>query len=336
MNTINAIGQPDPISIAYAGAPRGLRFEAWREELARGFCRLDIQPSEGEYISCNLEIVPLSSLALAFPSGTSAQFSRTRDLLSDANDDFVLLAATAGRVLVTQSRRPIELRESQMCMVEMNAPGAVVLANRSRFTTTRIPRRELLRVCPQAEDRLSEPLLDNPALRETFARYFMLAFEMARRLDVVEQHVAAQHLVDLLGLVLRTPRHERELARNKGLSAAQLKLVQTEALRNLSDDSMTIELIARRCGVSPRHVQRLFERAGTTFTGFVLEQRLLLARKMLVSPGSCQSKISAIASDAGFSDISYFNRAFRRRFGATPSEFRDNLAPSADEPFYLL
>jgi AraC-like DNA-binding protein len=33
--------------------------------------------------------------------------------------------------------------------------------------------------------------------------------------------------------------------------------------------------------------------------------------------------ISAIAQDAGFGDLSYFNRSFRKRFGITPSEWRD-------------
>jgi len=29
-----------------------------------------------------------------------------------------------------------------------------------------------------------------------------------------------------------------------------------------------------------------------------------------------------VAFDAGFGDLSYFNRVFRRRFGATPSDVR--------------
>jgi len=32
--------------------------------------------------------------------------------------------------------------------------------------------------------------------------------------------------------------------------------------------------------------------------------------------------IALIAFDAGFADLSTFNRAFRRRFGMTPSEMR--------------
>jgi len=34
-------------------------------------------------------------------------------------------------------------------------------------------------------------------------------------------------------------------------------------------------------------------------------------------------RISDIAYDAGFGDLSYFNRVFRRRYDATPSEIRN-------------
>ena len=60
-----------------------------------------------------------------------------------------------------------------------------------------------------------------------------------------------------------------------------------------------------------------------TFAEFVLEQRLLYARGLLGNPGVHQRKIAAVAYTAGFGDLSYFNRVFRRRFGMTPSEWRD-------------
>ena len=34
------------------------------------------------------------------------------------------------------------------------------------------------------------------------------------------------------------------------------------------------------------------------------------------------ASISSVAFDVGFGDLSYFNRTFRRRYGATPSEIR--------------
>jgi AraC-like DNA-binding protein len=43
---------------------------------------------------------------------------------------------------------------------------------------------------------------------------------------------------------------------------------------------------------------------------------------MLSDPRYTASTISTIAFDAGFADLSYFNRAFRRRYGLTPSDIR--------------
>ena len=44
--------------------------------------------------------------------------------------------------------------------------------------------------------------------------------------------------------------------------------------------------------------------------------------RMLTDPRRAGEKISAIALDAAFGDVSYFNRAFRRSYGETPSGVR--------------
>src|SRR5215510_12826016 len=67
---------------------------------------------------------------------------------------------------------------------------------------------------------------------------------------------------------------------------------------------------------------RLFESEGTTFTEYVLAQRLVRAHRLLTDARYAGEKISAIALDAGFGDVSYFNRVFRRRYGVAPSELR--------------
>jgi AraC-like DNA-binding protein len=40
-------------------------------------------------------------------------------------------------------------------------------------------------------------------------------------------------------------------------------------------------------------------------------------------PAFARRSIVAIAYEVSFGDLSYFNRAFRRRFGATPSDVRE-------------
>jgi AraC-like DNA-binding protein len=52
---------------------------------------------------------------------------------------------------------------------------------------------------------------------------------------------------------------------------------------------------------------------------------------MLRDPRCATRRIGEIAYDVGFGDLSYFNRAFRRRYGVTPSEVRDT-GPRRETP----
>jgi AraC-like DNA-binding protein len=51
---------------------------------------------------------------------------------------------------------------------------------------------------------------------------------------------------------------------------------------------------------------------------------------MLCDPRLAARSISSVAFEVGFGDLSYFNRAFRRRYGATPSEVRRSMPALAD------
>lgn len=305
----------------YAGLPRGPAFEQWRER-ACGRCGLDVGPSQGETVDCRLQVSLVGNIALAVSEGASARFSRTREALADGCDDFMLIAAHAGRVRVEQDGRAIELAPSQMLLADMSVAGTVSHIGHDRFTGLRMPRRALLDIHPRAESRLSQ-VLDDGALAEAITRYHALAANQGPHLDAVGQRLTAQHMVDLVGLMLGTDAEHASLARGRGQAAIRLDLMRADVMTNLSRNELSLSDIASRCGLSPRQAQRLFEQAGTTFTEFVLEQRLLLARKLLQDPRSQTRKISDIAHSAGFADLSYFNRAFRKRFGATPSDLRE-------------
>lgn len=47
---------------------------------------------------------------------------------------------------------------------------------------------------------------------------------------------------------------------------------------------------------------------------------------MLCSPTSQHLTVSSIAYEAGFGDLSHFNRCFRRHYGLTPREVRGDRA----------
>jgi AraC-like DNA-binding protein len=318
---------PSRFSIFHQGVAKGSAYEAWREGICRGFCRLDVGPAEDGYIDCHNQFVLLDAIAMATPTGSSARFGRTRDLLDDGCDDLVLISATRGKVRVSQGSKTIDLAAGQMCLTEMNIVGAVDLNRAGGFTTTRIPRRLLLQVAPSTETRLATTLGHDRVLSTMIERYAVLCSEIAGGLDRVGQKAAAHHLTDLVGHFIETSTPKNNRSEPGGFSAARLDLIKADILKHLDRADLTIDSVATANGMSGRQAQRMFAAAGTTFTEFVLEQRLLLARRLLLHETARDRKVSDIAFRAGFNDLSYFHRAFKKRFGATPSEIQIESMP---------
>jgi AraC-like DNA-binding protein len=97
----------------------------------------------------------------------------------------------------------------------------------------------------------------------------------------------------------------------------------TESVRTIERDPaarLTLRDLAARARLSPFHYLRTFERVtGVTPHQFILRTRLReAATRLAVEP----AKIVEIAFDAGFGDLSNFNRAFRAEFGVSPRRFR--------------
>jgi len=209
-----------------------------------------------------------------------------------------------------------------MWLTEMSARCSCSFSGEGAITATRIPRQELLSICPRAEDGMGVALANDPAIRQAIAAYSDLTVNTGPLLGPMGRHLLAQHTIDMVALLLKTGPDQSELAQQRGYSAARLELIQNDIIKNLSDPRLTIAAVAMRQGCHPKQVQRLFAGTGSTFTEFVLEQRLQKARRLLSSPIGGSKKISEIAYDVGFSDLAYFNRTFRSRFGMTPSDCR--------------
>jgi AraC-like DNA-binding protein len=136
------------------------------------------------------------------------------------------------------------------------------------------------------------------------------------------RQAVAVHICDLLALSVGANRDAIDLAEQRGVRAARLQAIKTDIARNLGDYGLNVSEIALRQGVTPRYVQKLFAKEGATFSEYVLERRLALARRLLTDLRLADRPVTSIAFDAGFADLSYFNRTFRRRFDATPTEAR--------------
>lgn len=89
---------------------------------------------------------------------------------------------------------------------------------------------------------------------------------------------------------------------------------------NHLDDDLAVPRLAERANMSVRHFARLFQGTyGSSPAEFVERLRLGEARRLLGERGS---RVDGVAAAIGFTNSDSFRRAFERRFGLTPSQYR--------------
>ena len=88
-------------------------------------------------------------------------------------------------------------------------------------------------------------------------------------------------------------------------------------------DNLSVEVLANRVCLCPRHFGRLFKRFfRVTPAAFVERLRLDEGRRRLILP---RNSVENIAPDVGFKNADSFRRAFDRRYGMSPSSYRKNF-----------
>ena len=91
-------------------------------------------------------------------------------------------------------------------------------------------------------------------------------------------------------------------------------------------EELSLGALARDAALSPYHFLRVFRaRVGMTPHQYVLRTRL---HRAAVELRTSDRPIAAIALDAGFNDLSTFNRQGKRAQGASPGAFRRARAVS--------
>jgi AraC-like DNA-binding protein len=300
--------------------PASKRLPALRELFDRSI-QLEIDAEPGQAIEMEMHLAPGLRRAKMLSSFT-ARVVRPASMLADGEDTVCLMMKTGGHMTLSQGHRegvpeagdgvllvyrePARLQFVDATYVSVRVPFAAISTlsrNAGAAAARRIPRDtealSLLRsYVTNLPDRIADPQLGR---------------------------LSATHVYDLIALAIGATNDGQEIAQQRGVRAARLEAIKADLIQNITLD---LERIARRQGISSRYIQMLFEQSGTTFSEFLLERRLDVARAMLTSPRYEKWSVTAIALEAGFGDISHFNRSFKRRYLMTPSDMRAHAKSS--------
>jgi AraC-like DNA-binding protein len=160
-----------------------------------------------------------------------------------------------------------------------------------------------------------------------------LAGECRRLLADVPPRFGLDHRGQLLRVAAAILSEEFKAAQPNqvGFVRAEKHLVQVFETLSASDLlSLSVGELAGRFSCSKRHLNRLFhQHFGFSVAALRMEMRLLKAASLLRDP---DTKVINVAEECGFNHLGLFNTCFKRRFGASPGQWRKTSAQAESQP----
>ena len=297
------------------------RVAMWRDHCCRVVMKLDIEPIGDARLEYSILARDLPGVRVMSTASSPVRIIRTREYLADGNGDLVFIINQTGKTSVTARGRDVALREGDALLMSASEVKVFDRHSYGGALSFRIPRSVLSSMVTYVDDVVMQVVPYNADALKLLAGYAAPLFNDIALATPEFRRTAVNHLHDLVALALGAA---RDGVAGRAIPAARLRMAKSYIMENSGRRDLSVGAVAAHLGLTPRNLQRLFETEGTTFSEFLLSQRLSRAHRMLTEPRLAQNPVGAIAYDAGFGDLSYFNRSFKRRFGVTPRDVRND------------
>jgi AraC-like DNA-binding protein len=301
------------------------RLDEWRDRFVAYSCELDVSPVADRRLFIRCELARFQEIGAIRFEGTVDRFERPpRYAAIDGSDDLILCLNQGGSVTsFTQLGRDATIRPGGVMLATNTLGGRMRSPANNLWSSLFIPRQRLGALIANVDDLLIKPLDAEFAPVRFLGRYLDLLFAPD---DFGDEPALLAHIdatiTDLIALAFGAGRDATELARMRGLRVARAHEILRRIGAGFSRPSFGPAEVARAMGLSSRYVNELMQETGVSFAERVMELRLQKARGLLAAPPRTVMRVSDIAYACGFNEVSYFNRCFRRRFSASPTQMR--------------
>jgi AraC-like DNA-binding protein len=291
----------------------------WREQIARHLLWLDFKPLSHAPFKATVKPIFQDPRIVQAAFSPGITFRDAELIKKDPDISVALLIAQSGNIFVKHHGRDLQLGGGDATLLHSRATGDVGSPVQFSCMLVLIPHAELATRVVRFDEAIARRIpRQSEALQ--LLRAYIRALQNGR--FVSEGRLTLrEHIVDLAVLAI-TPHGALGESNLSAVMSPRLSGILDHIASHVSDADLSLTKVARRLGISPRYLQRLLERSGTSFTEHVTELRLKHAFMLLRAEDLFDVCICNIALQAGFSDISHFNRLFRSRFGDTPKGVR--------------
>ena len=303
--------------------PQARRLDMWREIYGRNILKFDIDPIGDAPFCADVTFLRLPGVVVASGARSGAHYRATRELAARSEDNVVFGMSLQSVGVISQFGREATIDPGSAVVISAVDPCECTLRSPRGFQTLCLPRQTVAPLVMNLGQMFIREIPRTHGALQLLGSYLSILQDASVLTASGLAQRVATHIVDLVALTIGATEDAGEIARGRGLRAARLNAIKTDIAESIADEGLSVAVLAKRHRVSPRYVHMLFEAERVTFSQYVIEQRLARAHRMMADERFANRTISAIALDVGFSNLSHFNRVFRRRYGATPSDVRE-------------
>nr|WP_246753067.1 helix-turn-helix domain-containing protein [Sinorhizobium sp. BG8] len=251
-------------------------------------------------------------------SGTSYEFVREASRIARTGLDLILIEVVLeGGEIRTIDGKTSRSERGDVCVIDLARPTRTQTAH-NIFLTLAIPRQLLFAQESQMDGLHGMLLKSDSAAGRLIGSHFLSVYRVLPDLTQSDAPAIVQATADLVAqLVSGKPENVGDTS--VALRGALIVQIKDHIDKHLSSHELGPEYLSKTFGLSRASLYRLFEPIGGV-TEYIRSRRLRWAFDALAD--GRKRTIGEIAYSCGFTDVSVFSRAFRNRFGISPSEAR--------------
>jgi len=299
--------------------PPNERLAVWTDVLCRMLLKVKVEPlTDAPFqVDAGLRALPDVHFGTGLFGPLIAR--RTPDIIATDDKDFYIIVNIEGPFRVRLPRTEFILDEGDACFLSCAEEAYFIRPVPGRLICARVNGTRLKSEMPDAMDFSGQVIRRGNEPLRMFSTYLRDIDDHQGLTNAELRSLVIAHIFKLLALTLNATRETVPVATS---NAARLHTIKQFVLDNLVDQELSTSRVAAANRMSMRQIQRLFESDDTTFSEFLLLQRLRNVHGALTDSRQAHRSISDIALASGFGDVSYFNRAFRNHYGASPTAIR--------------
>ena len=291
------------------------RFAYWREVICQSLFNISAEAPPGRFVG-QMRVRTSGALRFLSSESSSYRYARSEQNISRAAaNQITILMQARGNTEINHRDGSHVFQTNDIGIYDGVRPFSADNSDGSLRLVAVIPRVLLESRAPWLRQRPIHRLASNLKFLDLARRHMTTL--VTDNLSEPATALLTENLCNLLALASAT-----DIPTNRLQGELQLEAMLAFCRQNLHYPDLSPQHVAERFGVSVRTVHLRFEKLGKSFGQWLLEKRLDACGRVLTLVEGRPATISEIAYNWGFNDLSHFNKAFRRRFGMSPSEWR--------------